>query len=234
MLHDFESQQLLTEFACFSQSRSSRSRTLAPANLEDLFSSELTSSPRYSDGAAGGGGGVFSPSHKSTVMNSVLSPINTNTLLHSSFGVSSPGRMSPRSMDHSPMAAAARLSAFGHREQLRSLSSRDFTGSPVGHNTSSSWSKWGSPTGKVDWSVNGEEFGKLKRSSSFELKNNGSEEPDLSWVQSLVKESPPEMMKNKAAAPPPSGGGPATAPSGEDHSVLGAWLEQMQLDQLVA
>lgn len=236
MLHDFENQQMLNDFACFSQSRASRSRTLAPANLEDLFSSEI-SSPRYSDQAAGGGvggGGVFSPSHKSAVLNSVLSPINTNSLLNSSFGVSSPGRMSPRSMDHSPMAAASRLSAFGHREQLRSLSSRDFTGSPVGHNTSSSWSKWGSPTGKVDWSVNGEEFGKLKRSSSFELKNNGDNEPDLSWVQSLVKESPPEMMKNKAAAPPPSSGGPATAPSGEDHSVLGAWLEQMQLDQLVA
>nr|KAJ0227944.1 hypothetical protein LSAT_V11C100042450 [Lactuca sativa] len=249
LLRDFDS-QLLNEFACFSQSRSSRSRTaLAPANLEDLFSSEIGSSPRYSDQVAaggGGGGGVFSPSHKSTVLNSVLSPINTNSLLHSSFGVSSPGRMSPRSMDHSPMAAAARLSAFNHREQLRSLSSRDFTGtgSPVGHNTSSSWSKWGSPTGKVDWSVNGEEFGKLKRSSSFELKNNGggggggggggTDEPDLSWVQSLVKESPPEMMKNKAAAPPPTGGGAAAPPSGEDHSVLGAWLEQMQLDQLVA
>lgn len=237
LLHDFDS-QLLNEFACFSQSPASRSRTLAPANLEDLFSSELTSTPRYSDqAAAGGGGGIFSPSHKSTVLNSVLSPINTNSLLHSSFGVSSPGRMSPRSMDHSPMAAAARLSAFNHREQLRSLSSRDFTGSPVGHNTSSSWSKWGSPTGKVDWSMNGDEFGKLKRSSSFELKNNGgggTDEPDLSWVQSLVKESPPEMMKNKAAAPPPSGGGVAAPPSGEDHSVLGAWLEQMQLDQLVA
>lgn len=283
MLQDFESQQMLNDFACFSQSRpgslslnrSTRSKTLAPANLEDLFSAELTSSPRYSDQAASSG--VFSPSHKSAVMNqfqqqqSMLSPINTNvfspknvdhTLLQASFGVSSsPGRMSPRSMDAlSPMAA--RLSAFAQREkqhqQLRSLSSRDLgtnlganspfnVGSPVNNNNnnnvSSSWSKWGSPTGKVDWSVNVEEFGKLKRSSSFEL-NDGAGEPDLSWVQSLVKESPPEMMKNnKAAAPPPSGsGGGAAAASGEglahvdstDHSVLGAWLEQMQLDQLVA
>lgn len=278
MLQDFESQQLLNDLACFSQSRPgslslnrpNRSKTLAPANLEDLFSAELTSSPRYSDQAAASSG-VFSPSHKSAVLNqfpqqqSMLSPINTNvfspknvdhTLLQS-FGVSSPGRMSPRSMDPiSPMGA--RLSAFAQREkqhqQLRSLSSRDLgtnspfsVGSPVNNNnnTSSSWSKWGSPTGKVDWSVNVDEFGKLKRSSSFELKNNnnsnGAEEPDLSWVQSLVKESPPEMMKNKSAAPPSASGGVA-APSGEghsqvestDHSVLGAWLEQMQLDQLVA
>nr|XP_043609434.1 zinc finger CCCH domain-containing protein 30-like [Erigeron canadensis] len=275
MLQDFESQQMLNDLACFSQSRpgslslnrSSRSKTLAPANLEDLFSAELASSPRYSDQAASSG--VFSPSHKSAVLNqfqqqqSMLSPINTNVfspknvdhaLLQASFGVSSPGRMSPRSMDPiSPMGA--RLSAFAQREkqhqQLRSLSSRELgtnfgtnspfnVGSPV-NNVSSSWSKWGSPTGKVDWSVNAEEFGKLKRSSSFELNNNGAEEPDLSWVQSLVKESPPEMMKNKPAAPP-SGSGVAAAPSGEghshgestDHSVLGAWLEQMQLDQLVA
>ncbi|KAI3676658.1 hypothetical protein L1987_86270 [Smallanthus sonchifolius] len=275
MLQDFESQQLLNDLACFSLSRpgslslnrSARSKTLAPANLEDLFSAELTSSPRYSDQTASPG--VFSPSHKSAVLNqfqqqqSMLSPINTNvfspknvdyTLLQASFGVSSPGRMSPRSVDPiSPMGA--RLSAFAQREkqhqQLRSLSSRDLgtnspgpfnVGSPV--STPTSWSKWGSPTGKVDWSVNVDEFGKLKRSSSFELNNNnGSEEPDLSWVQSLVKESPPEMMKNKLAAPHSgNSSAPAPAPSGEghsqveptDHSVLGAWLEQMQLDQVVA
>lgn len=277
MLQDFES-QMLNDYACFSQSRpgslslnrSSRSKTLAPSNLEDLFSAELTSSPRYSDQAASSG--VFSPSHKSAVLNqfqqqqSMLSPINTNVfspknvdhaLLQASFGVSSPGRMSPRSMDPiSPMGA--RLSAFAQREkqhqQLRSLSSRELgtnipfnVGSPVNNNNiSSSWSKWGSPTGKVDWSVNADEFGKLKRSSSFELKNDGAEEPDLSWVQSLVKESPPEMMKNKSADAPPAssnnGNGGAGGPSGEDlsrgestdHSVIGAWLEQMQLDQLVA
>ncbi|KAK9058128.1 hypothetical protein SSX86_022968 [Deinandra increscens subsp. villosa] len=276
LLKDFESHQLLNDLACFSQTRpgslslnrAARSKTLAPANLEDLFTAEITSSPRYSDPAASPG--VFSPSHKSALLNqfqqqqNILSPINTNvfspktvdhTLLQASFGVSSPGRMSPRGMDPiSPMGA--RLSAFAQREkqqqQLRSLSSRElganfgtnssFDGSsPLNNNTCSSWSKWGSPTGKADWSVNVDGFGKLKRSSSFELLNNnsGGEEPDLSWVQSLVKESPPEMMNNKPAEPAT---GSVAAPSGEgrsqvesnDHSVLGAWLEQMQLDQLVA
>lgn len=264
MLQDFDSQQLvLNDLACFSQShpnslslnRSGRSKTLTPSNLEELFSAEITSSPRYTDPAAATG--VFSPSHKSAVLNqfqqqqSMLSPINTNVfspknvehpLLQASFGVSSPGRMSPRSVEPiSPMSA--RLSALAQREkhyqQLRSLSSRDLgskkvsvIGSPV-----NSWTKFGSPSGKVDWSVNGDEIGQMKRSSSFEVNNNG-EEPDLSWVQSLVKESSPEM-KDKLAAPL-SG----AASSGEglnsssqidsiDHSVLGAWLEQMQLDQLV-
>lgn len=269
MLVDFESQhqqqQLLNELACLSQTRlnrtASRSKSLNPSNLEELFSAEISGSPRYSDGS------VFSSSHKSAVLNQLqqqhqqqsmlLSPINTtifspkavdHSLLHPPFGVSSPSRMSPRSVDPiSPMGS--RLSPFAQREkqpqqqqqhqhqQLRSLSSRDLgsnngVGSPV-----NSWSKWGSPNGKLDWSVKGDELDRMKR-SSFEVANNG-DEPDLSWVQSLVKESPPEM-KEKAAVPKlgaaSSGEGSNSNSQIEsiDHSVLGAWLEQMQLDQLVA
>ncbi|KAM7512329.1 hypothetical protein LguiB_011204 [Lonicera macranthoides] len=265
MLQDFDA-QLLTDLASFSHSRpnsvnslsfnrSGRSKNLTPSNLDELFSAEISSSPRYSDQ----GGGVFSPSQKSALLNqfqqqqSVLSPVNTNVfspknadrpLFQASYGGSSPrGIMSPRSMDtSSPMSS--RLCPFTQREmqqhqQLRSLSSRDLgsniVGSPV-----DSWSKWPTPNGngKVDWSVNGDERIQLQKSCSFGLNKNG-EEPDLSWVQSLVKESPPEMKEKFAASV--SGG----APSGEniksnsqiesiDHSVLGAWLEQMQLDQLVA
>lgn len=266
MLRDLDAQQLfLNDLACHSQprpnlaslNRSVLSKSLTPSNLEELFSSEMASSPRYADQAAASG--AFSPSHKSAFFNSfqqqqsMLSPINTNAfspkniehpLMQAPFGVSSPGRMSPRNVEPiSPMSA--RLSAFAQHEkqqlQLRSLSSRElgsnnvsFVGSP-GNNT---MSKWGSPSGKADWSVNGDELGKLRRSSSFELKDNG-EGPDVSWVQSLVKESPPEMKESAASAP-----GAAAVPSGEgsksmtqvdafDHSVLGAWLEQMQLEQLI-
>ena len=72
------------------------------------------------------------------------------------------------------------------------------------------------------------------RSSSFELGNNG-EEPDLSWVQSLVKESPSEIKELGGSGPVAFADGPSSNPQVEsvDHSVLGAWLEQMQLDQLV-
>ncbi|KAG4386171.1 hypothetical protein GLYMA_12G237300v4 [Glycine max] len=268
MMSDLDGQQQhpLNDLSCYLQprpgagsvSRSGRSKILTPSNLEDLFSAEISSSPRYSDPAAGS---VFSPTHKSAVLNqfqqlqSMLSPINTNLLspknvehplLQASFGVSPSGRMSPRSVEPiSPMSS--RISAFAQREkqqqqqqQLRSLSSRDLganspaslVGSPA-----NPWSKWGSPNGKADWSVNGDTLGRqMRRSSSFELKNNG-EEPDLSWVQSLVKESPPEMIKEKFASPMPtaSADGPNSNSQIEsiDHSVLGAWLEQMQLDQLV-
>ncbi|OAY44798.1 zinc finger CCCH domain-containing protein 30 [Manihot esculenta] len=261
LLSDFDAQQLiLNDLPCFSQSRNNSaslnrsgwSKALAPSNLEELFSAEI-SSPRYADQAAA----VFSPTHKSAVRNqfqqqqSMLSPINTTAvfspknvehpLLHASFGVGSPGRMSPRSVEPlSPMGS--RLAAFAQREkqqqhQLRSLSSRDLgsnnpaasvAGSPV-----NSWTKWGSPNGKLDWSVNGgDELGRLRRTSSFELGNN-VEEPDLSWVQSLVKESPPEMLKEKYGMPVSGAAltGEGLKPNSEIDSVLESWLEQMQLDQ---
>lgn len=265
MLQDFDGQQqILNDLSCFSQprpgaisvGRSGRSKTLTPSNLDDLFCAEISSSPRYSDPAAAS---VFSPTHKSAVFNqfqqlqSSLSPINTNVmsptnvehpLFHQAqYGLSSPGRMSPRSMEAlSPMSS--RLSAFAQREkqqqqqQLRSLSSRELgannpvsaVGSPV-----NSWSKWGSsPIGKADWSVNPNDFGQTQRSTSFEHGNNG-EEPDVGWVHSLVKDPTPEKKEKLAGSGPiPSAEkNPNPQVDGIDHSVLGAWLEQLQLDQLV-
>ncbi|KAF5752659.1 CCCH-type zinc finger protein with ARM repeat domain isoform 1 [Tripterygium wilfordii] len=261
MLSDYEAQQhMLNDFNCFSQTRNNAtsvirsgwSKTLT-SNLEELFSSEVSPSPRYADQAAG----IFSPTHKSAVLGqfqqqqTLLSPINTsvfspknaeNPLLQPSFGVGSPGRMSPRSVESmSPMGS--RLSAFSQREkqqqQVRSLSSRGLgSNNPVSVGSSAnSWSKWDSPNGKVDWSVNKNELGVLKRPSSFEIGNDG-EEPDLSWVQSLVKESPPEMMREKlavlgSAAPPSSGEGlnPSSLIDSVDNAVIESWLEQMQIDQ---
>ncbi|KAG6640897.1 zinc finger CCCH domain-containing protein 30-like [Carya illinoinensis] len=260
---DLQQQQLLNEFPCFCQpsmssnslNRSGRFKTLTPSNLDDLFSAE-SSSPRYADQALASA--VFSPTHKSAVLNqfqqqSMLSPINTNYspknvdhhLLQSSYAVPTSGRMSPRSVEPiSPMSS--RLSMLAQREkqqQFRSLSSRELgsssasiVGSPV-----NSWSKWGSSNGKLDWAVSTDELGKLRRSSSFELGNNG-EEPDLSWVQSLVKESPTDIKEKLAtpvsdvAATVSTGEGPTRTSQIEsvDHAVLGAWLEQMQLDHLVA
>ncbi|CAN6454064.1 unnamed protein product [Victoria cruziana] len=180
---------------------------------------------------------------------SVESQLNGHSLLQSSFGISSSSRISsPRSMDASVMAPQSplglRLAAFAQREkqQLRSHSSRDLggaaaaamIGSPVGTTapTASPWSKWGSPTGQADWGLQGEEVGagRFRRSSSFEL-GSSMDEPDVSWVHSLVRE-PPEIKEpgSNPAGKENSGHGDAGV---TDHSQLGAWLEQMQLDQLV-
>lgn len=258
MMPDFEIQQLLNDLPNFSKphlNQSGRSNTLTPSNLEELFSAEISSSPRYTDHATSA---VFSPSHKSAVLNqfqqqqqNVLSPINAgmfspknvqHPLLPASFGVPSPGRMSPRSMEQISSPMGSRLSPFAQqemqRQQLRSLSARDLGSNSAAATLGSSvnpWSKWGSPNGKVDWSVNGEELCRMRKSSLEQ--GNGGEEPDLSWVQSLVRESPTEV-KDKPPAVAISGGLPTDAiPSSQietiDHSVLGVRLEQVQLDQLV-
>ncbi|KAG6638385.1 hypothetical protein I3843_10G030600 [Carya illinoinensis] len=263
MLPDFDlqQQQLLNDLSCLSQpsmssnslNRSGRFKTLTPSNLDDLFSTE-SSSPRYADQALASA--VFSPTHKSALLNqfqqqqqSMLSPINTNFspknvdhhLLQASFGVPTSGRMSPRSVEPiSPMSS--RVSMLAQREnqqQFRSLSSRELgsnSASIVG-SPANSWSKWGSSNGKLDWAVSTEELGKLRRSSSFELGNNG-EEPDLSWVQSLVKESPTDI-KDKLVTPLSDVAATSSEVSNVnsqtesvDHAVLGAWLEQMHLEQM--
>ncbi|KAK7345065.1 hypothetical protein VNO77_15459 [Canavalia gladiata] len=258
-----QQQQLLKELSCLSQqplnsnaiNRSGRMKTLTPSNLDDLFSAE-SSSPRFADPALASA--VFSPTHKSAVLNqfqqqqSLLSPVNTNfssknvenPLLQASFGVQTSGRMSPRSVEPiSPVSS--RISMLAQREkqqQFRSLSSRELgSNAATAGSQVNSWSKWASPNATLNWAVNADELGKLRRSSSFELGNNG-EEPDLSWVQSLVKESPSEVKENLATA---VSSVTAAGSSSEvlnmstqmdtvDHAVLGAWLEQMQLDQLVA
>lgn len=266
MLPDFDQQQqLLNELSCLSpqpinsntMNRSGRMKPLTPSNLDDLFSAE-SSSPRYADPTLTSA--VFSPTHKSAVLNqfqqqqSLLAPVNTNFssknvdhhLLQASYGVQASGRMSPRNVEPiSPMGSRISMLAQREKQQFRSLSSRELGSNSAvaaaAAASANSWSKWGSPNGKLDWPVGADEVGKLRRSSSFELGNNG-EEPDLSWVQSLVKESPTEI-KDKlatsvsnvgAAGSSNEGSNMSTQMESVDHAVLGAWLEQMQLDHLVA
>ncbi|KAL0383564.1 UNVERIFIED_CONTAM: Zinc finger CCCH domain-containing protein 30 [Sesamum calycinum] len=219
---DVQQQQILAELSLMSQpsintnilNRSVRSKTLTPSNLDDIFSAE-SSSPRYSDQALASA--VFSPTHKSAILNqfqqqqqTMLSPIKTSfsprngdhPIMQAPYGVPSSGRMSPRTVEPiSPMSA--RMSMLARQEkqhhQFRSLSSRDLGSNAAAAVASleENWSKWGSPNGPAEWAVGADDFGKLRRSSSFELLNNG-EEPDLSWVQSLVKESPQDANENSA------------------------------------
>ncbi|CAL9160802.1 zinc finger CCCH domain-containing protein 24 [Musa acuminata AAA Group] len=271
VMSEFDKQQLFNDW-CQSRLSSStanhsvRTKAMNPSNLDDLFSAEITSSPRYNSDQ----GCIFSPSHKTAILNhfqqqqNLLSPINTgvpmvkatdaqqlpvhSSLLQASLNISSPGFMSPRSMEPvSPLSS--RLAVLSQRERqqqtLRSLSSRDFgpISSPILDSpTNLSWSKWASPSGIPDWGVNGEELGLLRRSSSFELRGTG-DEPDLSWVHSLVRDTPPEKMVSAAVAPAghselPAIGVESSNSKGEmdghDQAVvLGAWLDNMQLDQII-
>ncbi|KZV50266.1 hypothetical protein F511_23252 [Dorcoceras hygrometricum] len=218
---DVQQRQLLDELSIQSQQSahtnllnlSARQKTLTPSNLEDFFSAE-SSSPRYSDQALASA--VFSPTHRSATFHqfqqqqqSMLSPIKTNfslrnndhSILQSPFGVPSPspGRMSPHNMDpFSPMNSRVSMLAQLEKQhqQFRSLSSRDLSEAAAA--VASLEDSWGSPNGIPGWAVTANELGRLKKSSSFETLNSG-EEPDLSWVHSLVKESPQDMQDKSAS-----------------------------------
>ncbi|RVW32798.1 Zinc finger CCCH domain-containing protein 30 [Vitis vinifera] len=235
---DVQQQQLLNDLSHFTQPNLSsasgnlsvRSKALTPSNLDELFSAEM-SSPRYADHVAAST--MFSPSHKSVVLNQfqhqqgMLSPIKTNDV----------------TSRHEPLSPlSSRFSSLSHREKqqqhLRSLSSRDLgsNGAGIVNSPANSWSKWESPNGKIDWSVQGEELAWHRKTFSIEQNREG---PDLSWVQSLVKESPPGIQETPTL---PVSGMTVSADGSNsisridsiDHAVLGAWLEQMQLDQIVA
>ncbi|XP_039067567.1 zinc finger CCCH domain-containing protein 29-like isoform X2 [Hibiscus syriacus] len=120
---------------------------------------------------------------------------------------SSPARNpSPFGFDSSAAVAAAvmnsRSSAFAKRSQ--SLIDRGRAGLTAPANSatvmSSNISNWSSSDGKLDWGMPGDELNKLKKSASFAFRNNTRaatmipsdiDEPDVSWVNSLVKDVTP-------------------------------------------
>uniref|UniRef100_A0A7C8ZSB8 C3H1-type domain-containing protein n=1 Tax=Opuntia streptacantha TaxID=393608 RepID=A0A7C8ZSB8_OPUST len=142
-----------------------------------------------------------------------------------------------------------RLAAFAKRSQSfidRSMVSPHFGGlsSPASSKATmmqSQLSDWGSPDGKLDWGVQGDELNKLRKSASFGYRSNGSTmggnsnlvktaigEPDVSWVHSLVKEAPTakssqlgfeEQLRQKYQL---SSGGSERIPP---------WVEQLYMEQ---
>ncbi|KAJ6846892.1 putative zinc finger CCCH domain-containing protein 33 [Iris pallida] len=129
--------------------------------------------------------------------------------------------MSSFGLDHSMAKAiiSSRSAAFAQRSQ--SFCDRGAAAarhppsalSPVSGGTG--MSGWGSRDGIVDWGIHGEELSKLRKSATFAFRGNNrgsvsppkpvvrgshDDEPDLSWVQSLVKDGPAAAAA--AAAPP--------------------------------
>lgn len=146
------------------------------------------------------------------------SPLRAST---SSFGMNSSARAA---------AFAKRSQSFVDRGTTTSLFSGISSNTLSTDNFSSSISDWGSPDGKLDWGINKkDQLNKLRKSASFGFRSSESggsftapaasrlamtEEPDVSWVQSLVKDGP-------------------TARTGELDSVQNQYL-YMEHEQMVA
>ncbi|KAI5080225.1 hypothetical protein GOP47_0005704 [Adiantum capillus-veneris] len=255
--------------AAVAATSSSRYRNLglmiSPTNLDELFSSDMVSSPRslVQDASLMSPLELHMQSHKSSPFQAHMqvklgspgftsmpdqylqlqqavaleSPMQGSPRMHSpkqipSYSLGSLGRMSAlggldvdiqtcHNVSLPPSAVAARA-AFAQRDK-RSHSSRDL-------GAGFSVSDWGSPTGKLEWGVQRDDLSKFRKSASFGFR--GSEEPDLSWVQSLVKEGPAEGDKGFNGIHRDESVGPTK--DNVDHVVLGSWMENLQLDELVA
>ncbi|KAF8396944.1 hypothetical protein HHK36_018579 [Tetracentron sinense] len=122
-----------------------------------------------------------------------------------SFGLDSSGAAAAAVMNSRSAAFAQRSQSFIDRSAVNRQSG--FSTSDTSTNVmSTTLSNWGSPNGRLDWGIQGEELNKLRKSASFGLQSSnrsGSvptavasmqskvDEPDTSWVESLVKDVPP-------------------------------------------
>ncbi|XVF04720.1 hypothetical protein REPUB_Repub05bG0109500 [Reevesia pubescens] len=210
------------------------------SNLDGLFSNEV-SSPLYPDQVTAVP--ILSSVHKSVLLNQlhqqerVLSPIKTNV-----FSPKNDHPLLQSAFDASPLNSRLSASANLEKQQsFRSLSSRELgyklsddleskgvVGSPV-----NSWSKWDTTNGKVDWAVQEDELGQFCKSCSI---GHHVVEPAVSWVQSLVKESPSVQTTVAASSRTLSVEGSNSNSRSElgDHAIFLAWREQLQLDKIMA
>lgn len=115
-------------------------------------------------------------------------------------------------------AADSRAVAFAQRDKGSSRS--------VDLGGATTWSEWGSPTGKVNWGIQGEELQKFRKSASFGIRS--SDESDLSWVQKLFKEAPMESMERGTM------GRSVDIANGVQMEAtdLGGWISQINPDQI--
>ncbi|XP_012475739.1 zinc finger CCCH domain-containing protein 66 [Gossypium raimondii] len=158
---------------------------------------------------------------------------------------SSPVRASPSfGIDpFGPTAAtllSSRSAAFANRSQSFiertgvNCHSGIFSPASSANAVPSNLSDWGSPDGRLDWGIQGEELNKMRKSASFGFRSNfgnavlsmpsSSDEPDVSRVQSLAKDTPSGQLSledEQQQCHLSSGGA----------EMLPAWMEQLYAEQ---
>ncbi|XP_030488827.2 zinc finger CCCH domain-containing protein 29 [Cannabis sativa] len=167
-------------------------------------------------------------SYPTNNMNMSSSPVRKPT----TFGFDSAGSMAAAVMNSRSSAFAKRSQSFVDRGAATHLGYTAAANSASSMMSSSSLSDWSSPNGKLDWAVQGDELNKLRKSASFGFRNsNGGgiasaaslrpstiDEPDVSWVNSLVK----DVSSDRS--------GHYNLNKG-DREVLPPWVEQLYIEQ---
>ncbi|KVI04848.1 zinc finger CCCH domain-containing protein 29-like [Cynara cardunculus var. scolymus] len=211
-----ERQQMLDDLSA--NHYSNRFGELNPTNLDDVF-------------------GSFDPSILSSITNGATQLQSPNGHQHRQNPnqlrgnyVNSPMRK-PASFAFDSSAAVAQAvmnSRSGAFSKQRSQSFIDrgavTTGAP--------FSQWGSADGKLEWGFNGEEANKLKKSASFGFRNgvpvSVGHEPDVSWVNTLVKDVSSVGVGLYSSSEKQRYGGRGGGGGGEK---VPQWVEQMFIEQ---
>ncbi|MCO5571270.1 hypothetical protein L7F22_025008 [Adiantum nelumboides] len=96
------------------------------------------------------------------------------------------------------------------------------------------WSDWGSPTGKPEWGIQEEDLSKLRKSSSFHMR--GVEDPDIAWRQGFMEERRRPLQDDAGGVPSKclDNGNGSAQKEGADMSMLGSWIDNLCLDEIVA
>ncbi|XP_073304855.1 zinc finger CCCH domain-containing protein 29-like isoform X1 [Primulina huaijiensis] len=234
-------QQLVEEMANLS-STYPRMGDLKPTNLDNVFGShesmllsQLQALPPNINNTSSGSQLLQSPSSHQIRQNTS----QLRASYPSNFSSSSARKPSSFGFDSSAAVAAAmmnsRSAAFTKRSQ--SFIDRSYQSSHSGSanfvgQTPSKRLDWSSPDGKLDWGFNVDEANKFRRSASFGFRSNNTnasaaltpsyvDEPDVSWVGSLVKDVPSGTV-GLHTSPQLNGGYHDTAPY---------WVDQMYMEQ---
>ena len=178
-----------------------------PTNLDDLLgsqfhglSSQLSSSSQLNSSSGLQMRQNMNPLRASYPTNMPSSQVRNP----SAFGFDSSAAVAAAVMNSRSAAFAKRSQSFIDRGESVSHHLGLSSPSHPSCRVSSAVSDWSSPDGKLDWGMNGHDVHMLKKSASFGFRNNGMSattlapsehnEPDVSWVHSLVKDVPAEEL----------------------------------------
>ncbi|XP_047960856.1 zinc finger CCCH domain-containing protein 29-like [Salvia hispanica] len=194
-------QQLVEEMASLS-SPYSRMADLTPTNLDDVYGSINPSLLSQLQGLSPkiNGSQMQSPTRQN--MNQLRASYPTNVSSSpsrnpSAYGFDSSAAVAAAVMNSRSAAFAKRSQSFIDRSGGGGYHYGPTANSPAGV-MPPNHSEWGAPDGKLEWGFNDEEVNRLRKSASFGFRSDSAGanvrsnagEPDVSWVNTLVKDVP--------------------------------------------
>ncbi|KAK7321354.1 hypothetical protein VNO77_31918 [Canavalia gladiata] len=219
-----------------------------PTNLEDIYGSlDPSILPKFHGMSLDVAGsqlqsppGIQMRSSLNQQIGSYSSGLSTSNMIGSrSFRIDQSGEVAAVALNPRAAAFSKRSQSFIERSVVNHHSELPSPATSIAANPST-FSNWGSPDGKLDWAINGEELNKLRKSSSFGFRSSNSpftmattkvhandNEPDVSWVHSLVKDAPVES--GECSVEDQQKQLQCHLNNGTD--VIPAWLEQMYMEQ---